>query len=158
MPQCHVCVKNKGTTVWKNCYMERLLTCDKCEPPEASCEYVKFHKDPYGMDGLKYHGCVEYAWAMTGVQDPIADSFLCFDCHTMAKANDKGVLEHMAIWMYGNVKLPKYFRFKKYEGRAREFIVCNECGVKRHAEGRDGRGTVTEDVAKYIVRNELPIE
>lgn len=158
MPQCHMCVTTKGTTVWKNCYMDRLLTCDKCEPPAPPSEYVRYYKDPYGMDNLEYRGRAEYAWAMTGMQDPIADSFLCFDCHTMAKAEDRGVLKHMAIWMYGNVKMPKQFRFAKYEGRAREFIVCNECGLKRHQQRRDGRGTVTEDVAKYIVHHELPLE
>lgn len=165
MPQCHLCVKKKGTTVWVSRWMERLLTCDDCEPIGD-----RFKPDPFigarPIDDtiwtlFEFRGRKDYPWACTGMKDPVEHSFKCFDCHEIAPSQNgpgkPGRLDHMALWMYGNVELPKEFRFTKYDGSKGEFICCEACGQKRHETNRDGKGTVTEDVARYITEHDLPI-
>lgn len=142
---CHLCVKNQGTRVWMDWWCCRLLTCDTCQPENYNlddCDKSVFLKPSK-----------EYPWGIKNVVDPVADSFKCFDCGQIAPSK-RGFLEHMALWMYGNVKLPAEFRFQR-EGREGEFLCCDACGLKRHAEGRSGRGVVTEDVAKFIASKRL---
>ena len=135
--------------------MERILTCDKCVP-KPSCIDGFYEIDPHqSYESFQLHGSKNYQWAATGLKDPIAHSFKCFDCHKMAPADEKGYLGYMAVYMYGNVELPKEFRFTKYEDQENEFVVCDKCGKERHEQDRDGKGTVTNNVAKYIVDNNL---
>jgi hypothetical protein len=161
MPRCHLCLYNRGTKVWVNRYNyeDKLLTCGTCYPSRSYELYKR-----YGWDIRKvvpgFHGSEEYPWACTGVSrdNPDQDSFTCFDCRRVAPPQRPGVLYHMAIWMYGNVEMPEEFRFKNFKKdfRKGEFIVCEACGQKRHAERRDGRGTVTEDVAVYNTARSVP--
>jgi hypothetical protein len=147
MPQCHVCIKLKATKVWVwSPYMERMLTCDTCHPPDS-----RFTPDQHSVrnmmecESLGFMGRENYPWAWTNVQQA-SDSFLCFDRHRIAPLDDDGLgLSYMGLYMYGEISMPEKFQFRE-PVLSNEFIVCDACGRKRHAERRDGKGTVTNDV------------